>query len=442
MSEEINRRDFVKRAALTTAGVSLSMAGLNTRRVLGANDRVRLGVIGTGRQGLDNMRNFMRHGVEVAAVCDVYQPNLDKGLQAAGGKAKTYTDFRQLLEDKEMDVVINATPDHWHALLTVMACQAGKDVYVEKPTSVAVEEGKRMLEAARKYKRVVQVGLWQRSNLHFQKAAEAVQDGLIGKVSFVRTWNYSNIYPAGIGNPPDSAPPPGLDWDMWLGPAPKVPFNWNRFGVGERWSTFRYFYDYANGWLGDWCVHLLDIVHWAMQVDGPNVVTASGSKFFLQDNSDTPDTLQVTFEYPTFVCTYENRLCNGNSMYGHGYGIEFHGTEGTLFVDREGFQVYAEKVEFETNHLGHTPAMQMDRVNGGLLDHVANMLECIKTRKNPAADIEIGHRSSSACLLGTVALRSKERIAWNVATQQMIGGSPAAQKLLRREYRPPWKLAV
>jgi predicted dehydrogenase len=442
MSDEINRRDFMKRAALTTAGVSLSMAGLNTRSVLGANDRIRLGVIGTGRQGIDDMRNFMRHGVEVAAVCDVYQPNLDKGLQAAGGKAKTYTDFRQLLEDKEMDVVINATPDHWHALPTVMACQAGKDVYVEKPTSVAVEEGKRMLEAARKYKRVVQVGLWQRSNLHFQKAAQAVQDGLIGKVSFVRTWNYSNIYPQGIGNAPDSDPPPGLDWDMWLGPAPKVPFNWNRFGVGERWSTFRYFYDYANGWLGDWCVHLLDIVHWAMQVDGPNVVTASGSKFFLQDNSDTPDTLQVTFEYPTFVCTYENRLCNGDSMYGHGYGIEFHGTEGTLFVDREGFQVYAEKVEFEKNHLGHTPAMQMDRVNDGLLDHVANMLECIKTRKNPAADIEIGHRSSSACLLGTVALRSKERIAWNVATQQMIGGSPAAQKLLSREYRPPWKLAA
>ena len=442
MNDEINRRDFMKRAALTTAGVSLSMAGLSTRSVLGANDRIRLGVIGTGRQGIDNMQNFMRHGVEVAAVCDVYQPNLDKGLAAAGGKAKAYKDFRQLLDDEEINVVINATPDHWHALPTVMACQAHKDVYVEKPSSVAVEEGKKIVEAARKYKRVVQVGLWQRSNLHFQKAAQAVQDGLIGKVTFARTWNYSNTYPAGIGNPPDSDPPAGLDWDMWLGPAPKVPFNWNRFGVGERWSTFRYFYDYANGWLGDWCVHLLDIVQWAMQVDGPDVVTASGSKFFLQDNSDTPDALQVTFEYPTFVCTYENRLCNGNSMYGHGYGIEFHGTDGTLFVDREGFQVYPETAEFEKKQLGRTPAMQMDRVNDGLFDHVANMLECMKTRKNPAADIEIGHRTSSACLLATVALRSKERIAWDVTNQRMIGGSPAAQKLLSREYRPPWKLTV
>jgi predicted dehydrogenase len=442
MSDEINRRTFMQRAALTTAGVGLSMAGLSTRQLLGANDRIRLGVIGTGRQGIDDMQNFMRHGVEVAAVCDVYQPNLDKGLAAAGGKAKTYTDFRQLLEDKEIDVVLNATPDHWHALPTVMACQAGKDVYVEKPTSVAVEEGKRIVEAARKYKRVVQVGLWQRSNIHFQKAAEVVQSGLIGKVSFVRTWNYGNIYPEGIGNPPDSDAPAGLDWNMWLGPAPKVPFNWNRFGVGDRWSTFRYFYDYANGWLGDWCVHLLDIVHWAMKVDGPTAITASGSKFFLEDNSDTPDTLQVTFEYPSFICLYENRLCNGNPAYGHGYGIEFHGTDGTLFVDREGFQVYPEKLESGKELPDRTPVMQMGRVNNGLLDHVANMLECMKTRQNPAADIEIAHRTTSACLLGNVALRSKERIEWDVATQRMTRGSQAAQKLLSREYRPPWKLTV
>jgi len=442
MSEEINRRDFMKRAAVATAATSLSMAGLSSRSVLGANDRIRLGVIGTGRQGIDNMQNFMQHGVEVAAVCDVYQPNLEKGLKAAGGKAKTFTDFRRLLEEKDIDVVINATPDHWHALPTVEACKAGKDVYVEKPTCVAVEEGKKIVEAARKYKRVVQVGTWQRSNLHFQKAVQAVEDGLIGQVTFARTWNYSNIYPQGIGNPPDSEVPPGLDWDMWLGPAPKVPFNWNRFGVGDRWSTFRYFYDYANGWLGDWCVHLLDIVHWAMKVDGPTAVTASGAKFYLQDNSDTPDTLQVTFEYPTFVCTYENRLCNGNSMYGHGYGIEFHGTDGTMFVDREGFQVYPENMMFEKKRLGRTPAMQMDQVNDGLLDHVANMLECMRTRNNPASDIVIGHRTSSACLLGNVALRSKERIVWDVANERLVGGSPAAQRLLSREYRAPWKLVV
>jgi predicted dehydrogenase len=442
MSGEINRRDFMKRAAVTTAGVSLAMSGLSTRSVLGANDRIRLGVIGTGRQGIDNMENFMRHGVEVAAVCDVYEPNLQEGLKAAGGKAKTYKDFRQLLDDKEIDVVINATPDHWHALPTVTACQAGKDVYTEKPTAVTVEESQKMLEAARKYKRIVQCGTWQRSNRHFQKAVQAIQDGLIGKVSFARTWNYSNIYPEGIGNPPDTDPAPGLDWDMWLGPAPKVPYNWNRFGVGDRWSTFRYFYDYANGWLGDWCVHLLDIVHWAMKVDGPSVVSASGRKFYLQDNADVPDTLQVTFEYPNFVCTYENRLCNENSMYGHDYGIEFHGTDGTMFVDREGFQVYPEKKEFEKKSVDRAPTMQMDRVDDGLFDHVGNLLECMKSRKLPAADIEICHRTSSACLLGNVALRSDGRIVWDAANQKLVGGSAKARALLSREYRAPWKLVV
>jgi len=442
MTEQINRRDFFKRAAVGTAGVSLAMSGASTGSVLGANDRIRLGLIGCGRQGVSDMQYFMKQGAEVAAVCDVYEPNLQKGLEAAGGKAKALKDFRQLLDDKEIDAVIVATPDHWHPLPTVMACQAGKDVYVEKPICVAVEEGKKMVEAARKYKRVVQAGLWQRSNLHFQKAAQLVQDGLIGKVTFVRTENYANIYPDGIGNPPDSDPPPGLDWDMWLGPAPKVAFNWNRFGVGDRWSTFRYFYDYANGWPGDWGVHLLDIVQWAMRVEGPHTITALGRKFYLKDNSDTPDTLEITLEYPDFVATYENRLCNESAMYKHGYGIEIYGTDGTMFVDREGFQVFPESKEVEGKRVAKTAEMRMERADDGLANHVANMLECMKTRKLPQSDIEFGYRSTSTCLLGNVALRSKERLEWDVASQRLTKGSPAAQKLLSREYRPPWKLVV
>lgn len=442
MTEQINRRDFFKRAAVSTAGVSLAMSGASTGSVMGANDRIRLGLIGCGHQGVDNMKHFMKQGVEVAAVCDVYEPNLQKGLEAAGGKAKAVKDFRQVLDEKEIDAVIVATPDHWHPLPTVMACQAGKDVYVEKPICVAVEEGKKMVEAARKYKRVVQVGLWQRSNLHFQKAAQLVQDGLIGKVSFVRTENYSNIYPDGIGNPPDSDPPPGLDWDMWLGPAPKVAFNWNRFGVGDRWSTFRYFYDYANGWPGDWGVHRLDIVQWALRVDGPHTITASGRKFYLKDNSDTPDTLQITLEYPDFVATYENRLCNESAMDNHGYGIEIHGTDGTMFVDREGFQVFPEGTEVEGKRVAKTAEMKMERVDDGLANHVANMLECMRTRKLPQSDIEFGHRLTSTCLLANIALRSKERLEWDVASQRLTKGSPAAQKLLSREYRAPWKLEV
>jgi predicted dehydrogenase len=461
-TKQLDRRGFMKRAALTTAATSLSMYGPATRRVLGANDRILVGLIGSGRQGISNMSEFLDHGAQVVAICDVYQRNLQKGLAAVqmhknphpavpdggmpaggvrAGDVATHTDFRRLLENKDIDVVINATPDHWHALPTIMACEAGKDVFVEKPTSVAVEEGKKIVEAARRYKRIVQVGLWQRSQAHFQKAVQIIRQGLIGNVSFVRTWNYSNSYPEGIGSPPDSDPPEGLDWDMWLGPAPKVPFNWNRFGVREgRWSTFRYFYDYANGWPGDWCIHLLDIVQWAMKVDGPSVISASGSKFCLKDNSDTPDTLQITFEYPNFVCTYENRLLNGNSMYGKGYGIEFHGTDGTMFLDRSGFQVFPEKRKIEEKQVDLTAAMQMEQVDDGLYNHVGNLLECMKTRNLPACDIETGHRSSSACLLGNVALRSRERIVWDVANQKLAAASPACQKLLSRDYRAPWSL--
>jgi predicted dehydrogenase len=457
MSDEINRRDFIKRAALTTGGVSLSMAGFSTTNVMGANDRIRLGVIGTGKQGVDDMKHFMQLGVEVAAVCDVYEPNLSKGLEAAGGKAKTFKDFRQVLDDKEIDAVLIGTPDHWHALPMVEACKAGKDVYVEKPISVAVEEGQKMVAAARAHKRIAQVGLWQRSNLHFQKAVELVQSGVLGKVSFVRTWNYNNAYPKGHGMYPDSDPPAGLDWDFWLGPAPKVPYNFNRFGVAEgRWSTFRYFYDYANGWPGDWAVHLMDIVQWAMQVEGPTGITAIGTKHLIQDNTDIPDTLEITWEFPNFVATYENRQCNNNSMFKHSYGIEFHGTDATMFLDREGFEVFPEPAPakyYLENHrsatekdvpefYGKAPAMKMELVDNGLLNHVDNLLDCMRTRKHPHSDIEYGHRSSSTCILGNVALRTREHLQWDVANQTLLKSSPAAQKLLTREYRAPWKLTV
>ena len=451
MSQPIDRRAFMHRAAGASAVVSMSLAGPLTRKVLGANDRVRVGVIGTGRQGLSNLKAFKDHGAEIAAVCDVFAPNLEKGRAAASEGAATHTDFRRLLDDKTIDVVVNATPDHWHALPVVMACQAGKDVFVEKPVAVSVEEGKAMLAAARKHQRVVQVALWQRSNLHFQQAAQIVRQGLLGKVTFVRTWNYSNAFPDGIGNPPDSDPPAGLDWDMWLGPAPKVPFNANRFGVGDRWSTFRHFWDYSNGMLGDWAVHLIDIVQWALETPGPQVVTAAGQKHAVKDNGDTPDTLQTTFEYADFVCTYENRAANGNSMFGKGYGIEFHGTEGTMFLNRSGFEVFPEtRRVWETTGTGdrnekevaRAASMRMDEVDDGLFNHAGNMLECMKSRKRPACDIEDGLHSSATCLLGVVALRTKERIEFDPAKQELKNASGAARKLFGREYRAPWKLSV
>lgn len=429
----MERREFIKRSIAT----GLTMAGTSSA-ILGANDRIRVGVIGLGRQGRGVMKGFLKNSnVEVVALCDVYAPHLAAAMKDSKLDAvETYKDFRKLLDRKDIDAVIVASPDHWHALHSVMACQAGKDVYVEKPISVTVTEGRKMVQAARKYNRIVQVGTQQRSGDHYQKAAQLIRSGQIGKVTFVRTWNYGNSAPVGIGNPPDSAAPDGLDWDMWLGPAPARPFNANRFGVfPDRWSSFRWFWDYAGGMMTDWGVHHLDIVQMVMGVDAPLAISSTGGKYALTDNRETPDTLMVTYEYPGFVCTFENRECNAQGIGGAGYGISFHGTDATLFINRELFEIIPEK--------GKTIAepLKVKGTNSQGDDHIRNFLDCVKTRQTPTSDIEIGHRSTSTCLLGNVSLRSGRRIVWNAKTEQIEGDQTAA-RYLSREYRKPWKLSV
>jgi predicted dehydrogenase len=433
------RRDFLK-----TAGAALTTQ-VFTGAVKGANDRVSAAFIGMGRMGMANLGVAMKQpNVEVAAVCDVYQPHLEKavaatargpeGEPAARKAARAVTDFREILHDKSIDVVCIATPDHWHAYMTVEACKNGKDVYVEKPICVAVNEGRKMVEAARKYNRVVQAGTMQRSGAHFQQACEIVRSGQLGKVTFVRTWNYSNMKEEGIGAPPDGAPVAGLDWEMWLGPAPEHAFNANRFGVDPNaFSHFRWFWDYAGGMMTDWGIHLLDIVQMAFDEAAPGAITALGGKYYIKDNRDTPDTLQVTYEYPGFIATYENRLFNANSMFNQGYGIVFHGTKGALFVDRAKYVIYPEKDS-------SLQAVEVKSSNNSNMAHWANFLDCVKTRQKPISDIEIGHRSTTTALLGNVALRSKLRIDWDAKAETTA--QKDARKYLHREYRKPWKLEV
>ena len=241
MNKTFKRRDFLKVSAtglVATTPVIRTSKSAHVTTVAPA-DQIQAGFIGMGRQGIHNMRKFAEHSeIKVAAVCDVYEPHLDQAHREYA--VDRYSDFRRILDRKDIDVVVISSPDHWHPLMSVMACQAGKDVYVEKPISVAVSEGRKMVEAARKYNRVVQVGTQQRSGAHFQKAVNLIQEGKIGEITSVRSWNFGNSLPDGIGNPKDSAPPEGLDWDFWLGPAPKVPFNANRFGVAPgRWSAVR-----------------------------------------------------------------------------------------------------------------------------------------------------------------------------------------------------------
>ena len=434
------RRDFLKAA---TAAFTTSIF---TGNVKGANDRIRVSFIGVGRQGSGNLRSAMAQpNVEVVSICDVYQPNLEKAIAASarGPKnepearpaAKGVADFREVLADKSVDAVAISTPDHWHPYMTVEACKAGKDVYVEKPICVAIEEGRKMVQAARKYNRVVQAGTQQRSGLHFQKAAEIVRNGELGKVTFCRTWTYGNQDPAGIGNPPDSAPPPDLDWEMWLGPAPERAYNKNRFGIDPKaFSHFRWFWDYAGGMMTDWGIHQLDIVQMAFNELPPKAITALGGKYFIKDNRETPDTLQVTYEYPNgMIVTYENRLFNSSGVLGKSGGIMFHGDKGTLFVDRAGYQVIPEKNST-------LQASEAKNTNNNGQDHWKNFIECIKTRQRPISDIEIAHRSTSTALLGNVALRSKLRIDWD--GEKETTSEAAARQYLKREYRKPWKLEV
>lgn len=433
---DADRRDFIK-----AAGVAAFTTNIFTGNLKGANDRVNLAFIGMGKQGRGNLNTAMRQeSVNIHSVCDVFDRNLKLAHDAATKKfpeAKAIKDFRGILGDKSVDAIFIGTPDHWHAYMTVEGCKAGKDVYVEKPVCVTVEEAKKMVDAARKYKRVVQAGTQQRSAEHFQKAVQLVKRGELGQVTAMKTWYVSNEKVEGIGNPGDAAAPPeGLDWDMWLGPAPARPFNANRFGVDPEdryYSRFRYFWDYAGGMMTDWGVHLLDIGQMAFNEAMPVAVTALGGTYRVKDNRETPDTLLVTYEYPGFIGSFENRTSNTNAPFGKPYGTSFHGDKATLFVDRSMYQV------FEEGQRGSSDGTTVKAVRGGG-EHWTNFLNCIKTREKPNSDIETCARSTTTCLLANIAYRTKMRIDWD--EQKWTVKQPEARKFLFREERKPWRVVV
>jgi len=431
-----------RRTVLTTAAAALTTS-LFTGRLKGANDRLAVGFIGLGAMGSSNLGYAMQvPDVQPVAICDVYQPHEERALAAAqkkGFQPKAVKDFRDVLADKSIDAVCISTPDHWHAYMTVEACKAGKDVWVEKPAATYVEEAQKMVQAARKYNRVVQAGTMQRSGGYFLKAAELVAAGTAGEVTFCHTFQAGTTKREGWGNPPDSDPPPDLDWDMWLGPAPKVPFNANRWGVKTAtFPTFRYFWDYAGGAMTDWGVHLIDPLHQCFHEVMPNAVVALGDKYYVQDNSETPDTMHATFHYPKFLVTYESRTCNPLPLFGRdqGNGTTIHGTEATIFVNRSGCWVIpnarskVEAAAWQDNH-------DMAQMN---LPHWKNWVECIKTRQKPMSDIETCARSSTACLLANLSMRYKQRLDWDEANWTVA--QDEVKPYLKARYRSPWKLEV
>jgi predicted dehydrogenase len=452
----VKRRRFIKRVIQTAAVASAS--AFSAERIPGANDRVSVGLMGCGGRGrfvADLMRKVP--GVEFIAVCDVYDPQAAAARAEAGPRCRSYRDFRKLLEQKDVDAVLIATPDHWHAIPTVLACQAGKDVYVEKPLAHTIKEGRAMVEAARRYNRIVQTGTQHRSAAHYREAARIIQSGELGPVHFARIWNYLNMHPDGIGRAPDSHPPEGLDWDLYLGPAPSVPFNKNRFLV-----TYRWFWDYAGGMATDFGTHRFDSLHQVMGVDAPLSVTASGGRYALKDGGETPDVLQITYEYPRFVLSYEASMLNAHGTGGRTpgknyyqargkddrpHGEAFYGTNGALFSDRLGFEIYPEPEAATIMGSSATSAQpegfRMERKERSADDatalHVKNFLECVRARQRPVADVEIGHRATIVAHLGNIAYLTGRKVRWDAAREEIVG-DPEASEYLKPRLRKPWDL--
>lgn len=379
-------------------------------------------------------------GAEFVAVADVYEPFTERGREWAGGAAERYKDFRRLLERKDVDAVLVATPDHWHIPAAVLACQAGKDVYVEKPLTHNIREGRKIIEAARRSGRIVQAGTQHRSSPHFAECARIVQSGELGEVRFVRVWNYMSRFPEGIGHVPNSEPPAGLDWDFYCGPAPMRPFNAKRFG-----PTFRQFWDYSGGMITDFGTHRFDTVHQIMGVDTPLTVSASGGRFSMKDSGEMPDVLQATYEYPGFIMSYETSDLNAHGLGGRTPGMKYYnargaedrphgeayyGTNGALFADRIGFEIYPERDRVKRRRTNVDDATSL---------HARAFVECVRSRNKPPADAVTGHRATLIGHLGNIAFKTGRKLKWDAAREEFPGDTEAS-KLLGREARKPWNL--
>ena len=426
----LTRRDFLGKS--TKAIVAAPMLGTTlATRAVAASDKIRVGLVGCGGMGKGDLATFfLNPEVDCPVVCDIDDAHVAHAIalveQKRGNRPNGVKDFRRVIDRRDVDVVLVATPDHWHALPTIYACQAGKDVYVEKPLGKGMTEGRAMLEAARHNNRVVQMGTQWRSGKHYADAVEFVRSGKIGTVRMVRAWAYLD-WVGGIGNPPDSAPPDGVDYDLWLGPAPKRPFNPNRFHFNFRW-----FWDYAGGLMTDWGVHLLNICLWAMGPEPPRRVFSSGGKRIIDDNTETPDTQITVYDFPSYTLIFEHQVLGGVGIGGRPHGMSFSGSEGTVIIDAQGWEV---KREPEKTLV----PFKKDAEGDGRPAHVRNFLDCVKSREQPVENLEVGHFVSTMAHLGNLALRSGEQVAWDAENERIVGNKNA-NRLLSCPYRKPWKL--
>ena len=397
------RREFIANSSRSVIGAGMALTAGSWSRAQGANERVRLGVIGVGARGQDVMRWFQKEpGVEVVALSDCYDRNLNQALTRAE-KARTYADYRELLDSKDVDAVLIATPDHWHRVMAVDACKAGKDVYIEKPLTFSIDEGHEIIDAVKASKRVLQVGLQQRSGEHYAEAKrEYVDSGKLGKITLVRTWWHGNSYH--LRKPNFTEKPEGLDWKAFLGPVPYREFDALQF------YNWRAYLDFGGGQITDLFTHWIDVVHWYLGEDLPIEANAAGGIYQYKDGRTAPDTICIHLEYPgEWVATFEATLVPG----GRGAAIEFLGTEGRLEIDRGGYT-------YEARSQGRSSPEPVVRKNTASLEqlHVQNFLACLKSRQAPNSDVVSGHRSALASHLGKIAYMKKQQIKFDPATER------------------------
>lgn len=425
IQRDLSRRQFLGRSAQNAASMAAGMVAISsTASAAARNEKVRLAVIGVRNQGRALAAQFGEFSdVDVAVLCDVdrnLEPAAIKAVVDVCGQAPRWeSDFRRVLDDRSIDAVVIATPDHWHAPMGEMACEAGKDVYIESPVGHTIQEGAQLLAAARSHQRIMQTGLQQRSGSHFQSAVEHVRSGKIGDVRIAKAWLATVRKP--LGRRRDEIVPPGVDYDLWLGPAPARSFCSNRFHFNWHW-----FWDYGSGELGNWGVHLLDVARWGLGVELPVSVSSAGGKYVFRDEQETPDTLMVNYRYPEHTITWEHRLWSNHGVEGRGSGVSFHGERGTLVVDRSGWKIYdsKERLTADSSDL--------------MKPHLRDFVNSIRTRQKPAADIEIGHISTTLCHLGNMSYRLGREIRLD-ATQLNFGDDAPANALLSKDYRAPWQ---
>lgn len=436
------RRHFLRDSSIVAGGALILPSALRAQVArVAASDQVRIGVIGCNGMGFSDLRSILKvPGVECGALCDIDTSVLNRSAAQVEEQTEIrptlYSDFRRLLEDPEIDAVIIGTPDHWHCLMMVMACEAGKDVYVEKPLANSIGECGVMVAAAERFGTVVQVGQWQRSGDHWTEAAKHVQSGAIGRIRLVKAWAYQG-WMGDIPVKPDEPVPDGVDYDMWLGPAPGRPFNPNRFHFNFRW-----FWDYAGGLMTDWGVHMIDMVHYAMGDAGPKSVMANGGKFaYPDDASETPDTLQAAFQFDDYSMLWEHATGIDLGPYQRNHGVAFIGNQGTVIVDRGKWEVLPEieTIDGQEQYLTTPLPIQPRRDDGGLDAHMANFVECIKTREQPKCHTAVGARAAVTAHLGNIAFKTGRRLTWDDATQSFPDDSEA-DSLLWPAYRSPWTI--